>query len=163
MITHRTKIYKLFPSGSWFFRYWKVYDASPTDFEKWFFSIFLKKNHFFQKMFCIFFLVIQKSIYWWAKQKTSKLFWWILLGFLLKGIKARQNAKKGTVFMYTYWVIFQKVVFFQWSKYIKNDGENTTFTKKSWISNTKTVPFFSSQKLKKWNFTQLWGKISKWR
>ena len=54
--------------------------------------------------------------------------------------------------MATFRVFFDKVVFFPYRKYIKNYGKNTTFTKKSWILQTKTAPFFFFSNAEKMEF-----------
>ena len=88
------KFISYFPGEAGFFVIGRYMTPVPPILKKVIFFRFLKKNHFFQNKNCIFFLVIQKSIYWSAKQKKSKLFWWILLGFLPKSVKGRQKAKK---------------------------------------------------------------------
>ena len=99
-------MYKLFPWGSWFFRYWKVYDARSTDFEKSdFFPFFEKKSLFSTKK--LYFLFSNSKVYILISQ--TKKIQTILMNFTgifakrRKGqTKSEKNKAKKEQFSYTH-------------------------------------------------------------
>ena len=76
--------------------------------------------------------------------------------------KCEKNKVKKEQFSCTLFELFFKKLYFSHRGNIsKIMGKIQLLQKKVGFSTRKTLFFSSSQKLKKWNFTQLCGKISK--